>query len=217
MRLNKHTRKAQIIRYPINLYCEGLQEKLYFERLRDLINSMASSKKQIALVTKDCAGGSPDAIVRKAFRLCPQTQKATAVFDHDLKVHEFEIAIDLSKQYKIDAGYSNLNFDYWLILHKLTTFPSTATVHNTNAYEKQLKSLYGLQPNDDIKSMDIVKRMVSQITMIDISNAIKNCKIIDAFNKDNKIFLHTPTGNTYYENPDFSLHKIVEKILEDTL
>lgn len=214
---NLSKRNIQLIRYPINLFCEGLQEKLYFLRLRDLINNEPMRKKQVILDHQDCEGGSPDYVVRKAIRLCPKTQKATSVFDYDFKKAEFENALYLATTNIIYVGYSNINFNYWLVLHKLHSYPSTSTVNSTNAYDQQLRTLYGLHNDADIKAKSIIEQIVSNISLADIYHAIEQCKRIETYNAANKKPNYTPGNIKYYDNPDFTIHHIVEKILSDTL
>lgn len=216
MKNNKHQRKQQKVRYPVNLFCEGSQEEKYFEHLKNLINNSGYNKKSVVVNPYNVGGGAPNVIVNTAIRLCPATQTPCAVFDHDLKSEAFNDALDISIRNKIDYGYSNLNFDYWLVLHK-TQKPSTALVTKTDAYVDQLKKLYSLDANDDIKNEKVIEKIVNQITLPDIYNAIANCEKICKFNKDKKVLINTPNGNGYYDNPDFSIHKVISKVLNDTL
>ena len=205
-------RKTQKLRYLINIYCEGLQEKLYFHKLGDILNNDDRNKKKVTLNCINCNGGSANVIARKAISQ-HSLQETAAIFDHDLKDNEFKIALDGCKKAKIMVGYSSLNFDLFLVLHKLKGNPPLKINNSNSAYETQLKSLYNLQHNEDIKSECVINKIVSHITMNDIENAIKHCQTIVKYNRNNKKLINTPGNNSYYENPDFSIHEVIGIII----
>ncbi len=210
-------RKKQSLRYPLNLYCEGQQEELYFERLKVLINNDSCNIKKIDYKPYNCGGSSSIVIVETAIRLCPGTQTPYIVFDHDLKERDFCKAIDLCLGKKGEMGYSNLNFDYFLVLHKCEGTPSVSTMYSNDAYEKQLKKLYGITKNEDIKQRSVIKKIVEQITIEDVKKAISKCYWIDDYNKNNRMPINTPCGNHHFDNPDFTIHELVDKVIKNTL
>lgn len=209
-------RRTQLLRYPINGFFEGLQEQIYFERLRDIVNNCPDKKRIIDLKSDNCGGSAPDVVVNKAIRKSLKTQPSTASFDFDFKQKSFEKAIDLCIKHKIIMAYSNINFDLWLVLHKITK-PSTTQHNNNAAYIPQLRKVYGLPQNANVKEEKIIRKIIEQIELDDIKQAINNCKQIDVFNTSNKICKKTSNSNSYYDNPDFSIHTVVEDILKQTL
>jgi len=198
--------------FPINLYCEGQQEQLYFKRLRDIINNDESATKTIVLESNNCEGGSPKKIAQKASGFTYSfTQPPFVTFDHDLKDEEFKDAIDICHINKMNMGYSNLNFDLWLALHKIRPASvSMAEKHQTNAYERDVIALFNLDKNAHIKSEYVINKIVEQIDFDDIVNAITCAERICKYNNDNATskLQFTPKHNKYFINPDFSIHLI---------
>ena len=116
-------------------------------------------------------------------------------------------------------GYSVINFDYWLVLHKLEKNKIIYGEKNSNdAYVKILKEVYQLSDRDDIKNSDIIKKIVSKITLDDVYHAIDCCKLIEKRNKSTpEKKCYTQKNNIYYTNPDMQIYKVVEKLLNKCL
>lgn len=213
------TRPRRKFEHQIPAFYEGEQEYEYFNHLRDLINNHCENKRKLTLVPKKCGGGDPKSPVLSAIKNCNQNKTPIIIFDYDNKKQQFEEAIDLATNNKFDIGYSNINFDYWLVLHKLHENEiDYGEKINNDSYVTKLKQVYNLNPTDDIKNIHVIKNIVNKITYTDVLNAIHNCKCIEKRNletpgKENV----TPRNNKYYTNPDISVYKVVEKIIKNCI
>lgn len=81
-----------------------------------------------------------------------------AVFDRDFK-EEFIDGINLAKKNNIYPAYSNQSFNLFLILHKKYLYKPTTKENN---YEKELKEVYNLDKNSDIKNEDTINTILKQ-------------------------------------------------------
>ena len=149
---------------------------------------------------------------------------SAAIFDYDFNETEFyrniEICNQLNKKLKptkrnsgrhIYHAYSNVNFDLWLILHKQDY---NKRVSKNDAYINDVRWVYGLKRADDIKSEDVINKILGQITLKDVKEAIKraeNIRIIKEESDSKNIF-----NTLIYENPDFSIHEFLRFVLEDS-
>ena len=108
-------------------------------------------------------------------------------------------------------AYSNVNFDLWLILHKQDY---NKRVSKNDAYINDVRRVYGLKRADDIKSEDVINKILGQITLKDVKEAIKraeNIRIIKEESDSKNIF-----NTLIYENPDFSIHEFLRFVLKDS-
>lgn len=210
------TRPKRKFEHQICTFCEGTQEYEYFNHLKDLINNHPNNIIKFKLVPKTCGGGDPRTPVLSAIKNCNQNKIPVVVFDHDNKKQQFEEAIDLASKNKFYIGYSNINFDYWLTLHKLTESEIVyGEKANNDSYVELLKKTYNLKKTDDIKNTSIIKKIVNQITYDDVCKAIHNCQCIEKRNENTPgKRKSTKNGNEYYSNPDISVYKIVKKIID---
>lgn len=149
---------------------------------------------------------------------------SAAIFDYDFNETEFyrniEICNQLNKKLKptkrnsgrhIYHAYSNVNFDLWLILHKQDY---NKRVSKNDAYINDVRRVYGLKRADDIKSEDVINKILGQITLKDVKEAIKraeNIRIIKEESDSKNIF-----NTLIYENPDFSIHEFLRFVLKDS-
>ena len=210
------TRPKRKFEHQIFAYYEGDQEEVYFSHLKTLINKHSENDLKIKIVSKNCGGGNPKTPVLTAIKNCSANKTPLVVFDFDNKKMEFEEAIDLSIKNKFNMGYSNINFDYWLALHKLEKNKIIYGEKSSNdAYVKILKKVYQLSDRDDVKNSDIIKKMVSKITLDDVFQAIDCCKLIEKHNRQTpEKECYTQKNNIYYTNPDMQIYKVVEKLLK---
>lgn len=194
--------------------CEGQQERMYFDHLAKLIKDFP--KKVVKFNTFI---DSPHRLEKRY-----EEYDSAAIFDYDFNETEFyrniEICNQLNKKLKptkrnsgrhIYHAYSNVNFDLWLILHKQDY---NKRVSKNDAYINDVRRVYGLKRADDIKSEDIINKILVQITLKDVKEAIKraeNIRIIKEESDSKNIF-----NTLIYENPDFSIHEFLRFVLEDS-
>ncbi len=194
--------------------CEGQQERMYFDHLAKLIKDFP--KKVVKFNTFI---DSPHRLEKRY-----EEYDSAAIFDYDFNETEFyrniEICNQLNKKLKptkrnsgrhIYHAYSNVNFDLWLILHKQDY---NKRVSKNDAYINDVRRVYGLKRADDIKSEDVINKILGQITLKDVKEAIKraeNIRIIKEESDSKNIF-----NTLIYENPDFSIHEFLRFVLKDS-
>jgi hypothetical protein len=181
------------------------QEKMYFERIKILINSIPNRKNNIDFRFVEPFGGDPKCVVERVLATSIGKTNKIAVFDHDGKTNKFEEAIDLGYQNNIHIGYTN----YWLIWHK-KDFNTIVADHH--AYIEDLKLAFNLNNSLDIKNKSTVHLINSTIGLKEIKKAINRAEFVCRENKNTNIAITTPNKNNYYSNPDTSIHLVIKKI-----
>ena len=120
--------------------------------------------------------------------------------------------INNSLKYKL--GYSNFTFELWIILHKKDL---KGPLTDKKQYLKYINEIF----DEDFKSLDEYKeeknfkRVVEQITLEDIINAIKRAEKIRDHNKEYNKQIKYGKYIYYKENPDLEINESIEKILND--
>lgn len=193
----------------INYFCvvEGQQEELYIHHLAKLLNNC--SKKRFNFNVK--IGKLRD--LEKSY----VDYDAVFIFDYDFNDIEFERnlsgCINLNKKNKrikknIYHAYSSACFDLWLILHKKNF---NAPVSKAQGYINEVRYTFNLDSEADIKSREIIEKILKQITLDDVKKAVERAeKIHDEKLPNDKININ---GEIYYPNPDFSIHKFIGIII----
>lgn len=177
--------------------CEGLQEQLYLEHISNLIEYERPDIKINFIKLKNI-------IYLERY---PSTRKKVSFYDYDLNQTEFTKRAKLCK--KSHFYYSNLNFDLWLLLHKrLFNKPET----KNDAYVPLVRTIYHLPKDADIKNEDTIKKILSQISLDDIRQAIKNAESIMKNKLDSdKIVVNN--NFCYYDNPSMNIHTFFKDLL----
>ncbi len=193
--------------------CDGQQETMYLDHVARLIKDFP--KKVVKFNTFE------DLPYRLEKRY--ENYDSAAVFDFDHNDFEFNknvaICDSLNKKLKpskrkkgrhIYHAYSSVNFDLWLILHKEEY---NKGVSRNDAYVSDVRRIFGLKPTVDIKNEDVIKKILSQITLDDVKAAIRRAETI----RKSKVKTDsTKIGNTtIYANPDFSIHEFLREVLKD--
>lgn len=208
-------RPASKVRLPELLYvigCEGEnQERLYFERIKLLLNSIPKRKKNINFLFAEPYGGNPKCVVQRTIEKSIGKENKLSVFDYDGKTRTYEEAIDLGIEKGITLGHTNYCFDLWLILHKEEYYE---IVSSQNDYAIEVKKVFNLPIDANIKKENRVKCINEQIEIDDVLNAIKRAKAIES-SKSSEESMLTPNGNAYYSNPDTQMHKLMMKIFKE--
>ncbi len=203
----------------INYYgvYEGLQEEKYLKHLQFLINQNKDATKRVNFRFTSSNGGGPLYIVQKSLKSATfanqkeliKNKKIVAIFDYDFK-QDFVEALHYGEKHSIILGYSNVNFDLWLLLHK-KNFQKKIT--KTNGYEKELKKVYHLEKDDNIKSEENIEKILNQITLEDVKRAIENARKITKFHEENKDYISSLTN--HYEQPYIKLYEFIAIVLEE--
>lgn len=193
--------------------CEGQQEEMYLNHLAYLIKDFPSRVVKL------------NTIIDRPFRLNKTYEESdsAAIFDYDFNDVEFKRNLELCdkldslnkskkriKGKRVYHAYSNVNFDLWLILHKEDF---NRPVFKNDSYLLDLKRAYGLGSRGNIKSENTIKKILEQINLENIKEAIIRAdKIREAKINSDKMII----GSTeYYTNPDFSLHEFIKIVLKD--
>ena len=203
----------------INYYgvYEGLQEEKYLKHLQSLINQNKDAVKRVNFRFSSSNGGGPLYIVQRSLKSATfanqkeliKNQKIVAIFDFDFK-QDFIEALQYGEKHSIVLGYSNVNFDLWLLLHK-KNFQKKIT--KTNGYEKELRRVYHLENGHNIKTEENIEKILSQITLEDVKMAITNAKKIEKFHVETKDYISSLTN--HYEQPYIKLYEFIETVLKD--
>lgn len=197
---------------------EGETELLYFQRLKELI---LAEDKRIANPVIRAEKLSPSRFAKKLSLIRPCT--ITAVYDvedddaeHRLRfeniLKEMQLAGKSGKSIKYELGYSNIDFELWLILHKRDLFGS---IGNKKQYLSHINKIFGTQfaGLKEYKEARCFSQILSQISLQDVKTAIARAEKITK----QRVSEGSPTKSSGYErftkNPSLSIHIAVKKIL----
>lgn len=186
---------------------EGQQEEMYLRHLQRLFTSFP--KKTITFNTSI---GNPYELGKSY-----ENYDGVCVFDYDFDKSRFERnlsdCLKMDKTYKkrkIYHAYSSVCFDLWLVLHKEDY---KKCCNKNDAYIDDVRRIYKLSPNADIKEEKVIERIMEQITLSDVKKAIERAEKI----KQSKEYdtPHYVKEYRYYDNPDFSIHIFLKQVIAD--
>lgn len=199
---------------------EGDTEDLYFQHLKKLILAKDNRIANPIIQIEKC---SPSKIVKKLTFIQPCT--ITAVFDVEDEdtVHrsrfentlkEMSDAEKLGKAIKFDLGYSNIDFELWIILHKKDLF---GTVGNKTQYLKTINQICGtkFEALREYKEERNFKQILSKITLDDVKAAIARAEKITKQRKSEGNPIKTCGYEWFDKNPSLSVHNVIKKILRE--
>lgn len=211
----KHTKK-----YYFSV--EGETEQWYLKWLQYLINQTPESEYNVSF---DCQVQKNPLKRAKSLVVTGKTDiYHFSDYESDEEIHmkEFKETIDnmkkakgLGKQITYQFGYTNLTFDLWIVLHKSNCAGSCA---HRRQYLGPINQAYNenFENMNDFKHENNFKRVLGQITLSDVIDAIVRAKLIMQRNKENKCILYEYKGYSYYkENPSLAIGGIIEKIMKD--
>lgn len=190
--------------------CDGQQEEMYLKHIALLIK-----KHQERVVTFNTTQGSAEGLKKNYTEY-----DNAALFDYDFKDMEFQRKINIcaqlqrknrkSKGKNVYHAYSNVNFDLWLILHKEDFY---RPVTSNDAYAADVRRIYKLGSEADIKEKAVIERILGKISLDDVKDAIRRAEQIRARKLESDCFM---VGSVAcYGNPDFSLHEFLKIVLKD--
>ena len=195
----------------LNYFCvvEGQQEAMYLKHISSLLQNRPQRVVNFSIKVGN-AGELKKSLVEYD-KVC--------LFDHDFNRNEFEnnlrICLLLNSGRKkndavVDHAYSSICFDLWLALHKKFL---NRSAKSAKEYANDVRKLYHLSKEADIKSKEIMGKILSQITLDDVITAILNAeRIRNGKTEESKFYVNNT--NYYYQDPDFSIHIFLRKVLE---
>ncbi len=201
-----------------NYFCvvEGQQEIIYLKRISALLTKFPERIVKINTALGDANKLNKNQSLPDYDRAC--------FFDHDFNKVEFERNLDTciklnsknkkarnKSEYNTYHAYSNICFDLWLILHKEFT---TRLVSSADGYIDDVRRIYLLPKEADIKKEDVIEKIVSQINLDDVRTAISNAQRIRKSKLPTDELL-TNEKNPYYSPPDFSIDVFLNTVLKD--
>ncbi len=182
---------------------------MYFNRVMKLINDYENRKADVLFDYAEPYGGDPKCVVERTVQKSIGKSNKLSVFDFDGKKIKYEEAIELASENRIELGYTNFCFDLWIILHKEDFF---GKVLHQDDYAVEVKRVFGLPTTANIKRSSNVEKIMEQITLEDIKNAIVRADKIEA-NNLTTVPNHTPQKHiAYYDNPDTQVHTALRTI-----
>lgn len=199
---------------------EGDTEGWYLEYLQKLINNCSEATCTVKLKHKKLmptryAKTLANITEEEVYHLCDYES------DSEDDVKKFHKILDdmkevskINNSLKYKLGYSNFTFELWIILHKKDlkgplTDKKQYLKYINEIFDKDFKSL------DEYKEEKNFKRVVEQITLEDIINAIKRAEKIRDHNKEYNKQIKYGKYIYYKENPDLEINESIEKILND--
>jgi hypothetical protein len=201
---------------------EGQTEKWYLEKLQSMINTSQESKY---IVNFECPV-QKNPVKRAKTAIITGKVNIYHIFDYESSdaIHQKEFintldmmknASKMGKQIKYRLGYSNLTFELWMILHK-TDFSTHLSDRKqylqyiNRAYNEKFENL------PQYKQEDNFKRILNQLTIHNVKDAVKRAKFIMRKNSEDGNILRKYKGYEYFEeNPSLSVWEVIDQILID--
>ena len=201
---------------------EGETEKLYLKRLQSIINNTLESQYNVDLYSKiekdPCSYVKQLSIINKT--------KVTHIIDKESEIpshkEEFKKNLDRMKEaeklkkIEYQLAYSNFTFELWIILHRSDCFNS---LNDRKEYLSHINKVYNknFQSLKDYKKEENLKKILDELNIDDVKNAVKRAKSITEKNsQEKKEKKEEYRGYIFYnENPSLSIHEIIEQILKD--
>ncbi|MBT3319596.1 MAG: RloB domain-containing protein [Clostridia bacterium] len=206
----------------------GETEQWYFEYLQSLTYRDDRAKFVAKISSKKYT--SPRKHVR-ALPVLSDDIRASHICDYESNdgqhVTAFKGVMDEAKEIRDNCGtsrciadytlgYSNFTFDLWMVLHKAT---GCAPVSHRRQYIGHINDAFGTDYSfiDDYKKEDNFKKILSQIELDDVLQAVINAEKIRSYNLENKRQWHRQYKGFEYnlKNPDLTINEVVKRILSE--
>ena len=195
--------------------CEGLQEQTFLNHVSKLINNDPRCKNKVYFDLINVGGGDPLEVVKKAVNYnfigkkeFIKNKRVIALFDYDFKDSKFLAALKLASDNKIIPFYTIANFDLLLINLKEKY---TKQVSKSEEYIKEVRKVYHLDSEANIKNQTVIDKILKQITLDDIIFLIKNAKIIEKDNLNSKNYYFVKEN--ILNQPNLLPYRILEEVL----
>ena len=195
--------------------CEGLQEQAFLNHVSKLINNDPRCKNKVYFDLINVGGGDSLEVVKKAVNYnfigkkeFIKNKRVIALFDYDFKDSKFLAALKLASDNKIIPFYTIANFDLLLINLKEKY---TKQVSKSEEYIKEVRKVYHLDSEANIKNQTVIDKKLKQITLDDIIFLIKNAKIIEKDNLNSKNYYSAKEN--ILNQPNLLPYRILEEVL----
>ena len=195
---------------------EGEDEKWYLEWLAGVINDSLNSLDADFTVSVKAEKLSPGKFVRKFKSI--DVRRAVHVFDYDCDEVRFQNTLKdmkntAGKTLEYRLGYTNLNFELWMVLHKMDC---NGAVQKNDGYLNKINQAFGksFRRIDDYKAEKIFKEILSGMNLDDVKQAIRRaCAIQKARQGGGN---QNSSGFSWFsQNPSLSLHERIQEILDE--
>lgn len=201
---------------------EGETEQWYLKWLQNKINETPETKFKVSF---DCPVQKNPLKRAKTLVVTGKTDVyhiSDYESDEESHMREFIETMDnmkkakeLGKQITYKFGYTNLTFDLWIVLHK-------SDCNGSFSHRRQYLNPINRAYNESFENMESYKhennfrRVLNQLTILHVKDAIERAKFIMQRNKENGYVLQEYKGYKYYkENPALAIWEVIEKILKD--
>lgn len=200
----KKNRKERIRRSPkklLRIYCEGEKGEVFY--FKNIFNSNLELKEKYAAEIIKPSHNDPEGIVRDLIDEIKKLKKidkvpekeitAWAVFDHDTHKNIAQ-AFSLARESRVRIGYTNISFEFWILLHYEKTRKQFQTCDEVLSYiKKNHDSNFAKNENYYLKVKDKT------------DDAIENGKWLER-----EVKKDTAEDKIINANPYTTLHTLVE-------
>ncbi len=211
-------RRLLTVKYTIA--AEGKTEKWYLEWLNNIINDNNKSTEFRCLISVPYTGRCPHLARLKIRNLTDENYCFLADREHISAEVEFRQLLrelkpsEGEREIEFELGYCNMSFELWLLLHKIDY---TTPVSTPDEYLKPINKAFGTtyERLADFKKERNFKRILQNLTLEDVKDAIRRAEAIERRNKKDGVKVKECCGYKYYnENPSLSIHKIIKEIFK---
>ncbi len=202
------------------LSVDGNTEELYFKWLKERLNS---SPNAVRTVSFDIKQKKPSSYAKSlsvltetiAYHVCDK--ETSSISDKEKFKRTLAEMKDIHKirpciTYKL--AYSNISFELWLLLHKTSCNSIKKTASDYFPNIKKTFSLDGVVSFNEYKEEKNFNRVLSQLSLKDVKEAIKRAEEIQR----NNAAVQQETvykGYSFFEdNPSLNIHCLIQKIFD---
>ena len=197
---------------------EGETEFLYFQHLQKLIQAVDTRTVNPVFRIEKCPPGK---ITKKVWIVSPCIISAVFDVEDDDEPHrirfentlkEMNASEKLGKSIKFELGYSNIDFELWIILHKKDLF---GNIGNKAQYLKNINQIFGtkFEALREYKVERNFLQILSKITLDDVKAAIERAEKITSQRMSEGAPIKTYGYEWFDKNPALSVQNVIKKIL----
>ena len=201
---------------------EGQTEYWYLKWIEEQINASDNAKFKVSIkaeVQKDPVSYSKKLTIRERTIVWHLSDIEGSTQGHIRAVEgtlsRLKEAKDLGKSIVYKWGYSNLSFDFWMVLHKQNC---NAEMTGVDHYLSYINSAFRMQfvSLNQYKEEANFKRCLGKLSLREVIDALSRAKAIMQRNARDNYPLTRFKGYEYYaHNPSLDLWQPIETILMD--